>query len=358
MRTPILVLAVLSLLAGACAQQTSPQSTTSESTGGESEPTGGEDTGELERIDLLFSYRRSLSYVADLMAESQGFYADEGLDINVVPTEGSSFVTQQLVADNAKYGIAVADGVMIANSQGEDLKSIAQLTHGSITLMTLASSGIASIDDLSGEALGITDFGGGEVPLAEAVLADAGLSDDVELVPVGAGGASVVLALESGDVAGYMGYANDIAAVEASAGELQNILPEEFKNLPADGLVVSSDVLNNPQDLETASGIVRAWARGIAFAQENPDEALEAACDLVPEECLDAEVAQAFFELSLDSALALEGYAYGEYDFDKLETVRAYLSGTGSLGSNEFDIRDVFPPTLTDRIDDNLVATD
>ena len=50
---------------------------------------------------------------------------------------------------------------------------------------------------------------------------------------------------------------------------------------------VTDDVLNDPAKRDVAVRLGRAWYKGVVFAQENPEAALEIICKLVPEDCED-----------------------------------------------------------------------
>ena len=70
-----------------------------------------------------------------------------------------------------------------------ELIGIASLFSDVFTIAVTPESGVTSLEDLDGEALGVTDLGGGEMPLVRAALDSVGLSfdDDVELTVIGAG---------------------------------------------------------------------------------------------------------------------------------------------------------------------------
>ena len=89
--------------------------------------------------------------------------------------------------------------------------------HNVFTVVATTESGTKSIEDLRGKAIGVTDLGGGEIPLVNAVLADAGLEPgkDVELKVVGPGGATAFRALKDGEVAAFGGAINDLVPLES-----------------------------------------------------------------------------------------------------------------------------------------------
>jgi NitT/TauT family transport system substrate-binding protein len=177
---------------------------------------------------------------------------------------------------------------------------------------------------MQGKKLGVTNLGGGEIPLVKGVLHDAGFkeNEDVELVVIGEGGPSVASALNSGQIDAFAGAINDIAAIQAAGatGELVPILPDKFADLPSNEFAVPRAVLDNAQDRKIAINLMKGWRMGTEFAQQNPEEALQIACKRVPEDCENMDVAKAY----LDVAIAAEEppQEWGFHDFAKYEVVR------------------------------------
>ena len=310
---------------------------------------GGEDKaaadggGEVQKVDLLLSYQRSIAFIGEIIAQENGYFADENLEVEPVATEGGQFVVQQVIAGNQKFGLAGAQNVDVGISQGSALKAIWEHDRDIILIGTPADSGVDGIPDLEGKALGITDPGSGEVNLINGVLEEAGIRGKVDMPAVGPGGPAAFAALESGKIAAYSGYTNDLAAIEAEGLKMKNILPENFKGLPNNTLFMSEDTYNNADDLETAIKIARAWNRGTVFALNDPEAALKIACDkYVPEECKDMNVARAFMNATLNGIKPREGSPLGTFDYPSLEQQAGLLSEK-DLGPEPIDFETVFP---------------
>jgi NitT/TauT family transport system substrate-binding protein len=274
--------------------------------GGGGAASGG---GELKQVEYLLPYQDSISFLGLLVAKDQCF-ADEGLNVKTVPSNGSDYVVQQLIAGNVKFGQTGADNILIANATGRPVRGIAQVGgRGIFTIVVPQDSDVQSIADLKGKKLGVTDLGGGEIPLVKASIADAGLSegDDVELAVVGEGGPAALNALQKGEIAAYAGANNDIAGMIAAGLEPREIIADKFQTVPTTEVAVMEDTLQNPDDRETAIKIARCYRKGSEFAVENPDEALKIACEQVPEECEEEKVRDAFMDSVLDSYEVPEG---------------------------------------------------
>jgi NitT/TauT family transport system substrate-binding protein len=283
---------------------------------------GGADDGELTQVRIMLPYRDSIVFPGLMIAKDR-YFAEEGLEVETLPSDGSSFVIQQLIAGNVDFGIADAANTLIAASKGSELRAIMMTDRNVFTIVTPEGSGVDSIEDLEGKALGITEAGGGEAPLVEAALRDAGLEpgSDVELVPVGEGGPTSFRALRTGRVQAFAGAYNDLAALEVEGLEFTPIVPEKYTNLPAGHLLMSAETLEDEEKRETAIRIARAWYKGVVFADENPDAAYEIICERVPEDCESEEVARAILGQVLGLVRAESG-EWGQVDLDRWETVR------------------------------------
>ena len=114
-----------------------------------------------------FRFHDLRHYFASLLIAS-------GLDVKTVPSNGSDYVVQQLIAGNVKFGQTGADNILIANANGRPVRGLAQVGgRGIFTIVAPADSDVKTMEDLKGKKLGVTDLGGGEIPLVKASIAAA-----------------------------------------------------------------------------------------------------------------------------------------------------------------------------------------
>jgi NitT/TauT family transport system substrate-binding protein len=314
---------------------------------------GGDDEADeadgLERVELMLSYQRSLAFIGEIMAQEEGYFADEGLKVEPQASEGGTFVVQQLIANNIPFGLANTEATSVAASNGHELEAVSEHDRDIVLIGAPEGSGVSSIADLDGKALGVTDPGGGEIGLVNAVLDSEGLLGKVDTPAVGPGGPAVYKALRDGDIAAYAGFTNDLVGVEASGLEFTNILPDEFKGMPANSFVMSSQATD--EDRETFVKIIRAWNRGTIAALNDPERALEVGCEYVPEECADMDIARGYLDATLNGVQPREGMQVGEFDYDSLE-LQASVLAADSLGEEDIDFEKVFSNSAIDETND------
>lgn len=239
---------------------------------------------ELKTFRFMFPVESVNQYHPFYIADELGFFKEEGIAVVFADAGGSSAAIQQVIAGNAEAALPAPSAFLNAVGQGYDLKWISSYQYSNIfTLASSASSGIKTIADLKGKKVGVSDLSGGEVPLVRAVLTEAGLAEgDVQLVPVGDGSALTVESLRTGQVDAYSSSLFDIAAIQAQGIEMNMILPQEAKDFPANGIVVTAEAMK--ADPALYEGFLRAAAKGIAYAAANDAKAFEMAKKIRPEE--------------------------------------------------------------------------
>ncbi len=313
---------------------------------------GGEGSGELTKVEFLLPYQDSISFLGLLIAKD-GCFEEEGLDVKTVPSNGSDYVVQQLIAGNVKFGQTGADNILIANATGRPVRGIAQVGgRGIFTIVVPADSDIQTVEDLEGKKLGVTDLGGGEIPLVKASIADAGLEEgeNVELAVVGEGGPAALNALQNGEIAAFAGANNDVAGMIAAGLEPREIVADKFQTVPTTEVALMEETLQNEADRDIAIKIAKCYRQGSEFAVENPDEALEIACEQVPEECEDKKVRDAFMESVLESYEVPEGAEH----YTDHEPKESYDLVQTTLAADDIsepqDIEEVFPDDYREEI--------
>ncbi|MCE3266901.1 MAG: transporter substrate-binding protein [Solirubrobacterales bacterium] len=312
---------------------------------------GGGDSGSPESVEVTFPFQDSIVWAGYEIARDPGgiYETDYNLKPETVATEGGSFVVQQLIAGQIDYGITGTPETMIAAAQGHELVGIATIDSDIFTVVTTPDSGVSSIEDLEGQSLGVTDLGGGEIPLVNAVLDDAGLTPDenVELKVIGPGGPASAKAIQDGEVQAYAAAINDLAGIEATGVEFEPILDEKFQNLPNDQMVVRKELLEDEESLQTVLDVTKGMFEGTVFGQENPEEGLAIICELVPADCADMDVAQGFYDATLEGSIE-QAKSGGAPDYDKLTTVRDAIAAADNPAAADINLEEVFPDTYSE----------
>jgi ABC-type nitrate/sulfonate/bicarbonate transport system substrate-binding protein len=289
---------------------------------------------------LLLSSPEGPAWIGLPTARSVGFLEEEKLEVESQATDGSDFVTQQIIAGNAPYGMAAATAIMLAHQADPSIRAVFCMTSRNIFGITASeASGITDVSGFAGKVLGVSEVGGGEGPMVESALQDANLEagDDVELLAIGGSGPAARRAIDTGKVAGYASAYTDILGLQAAGAKLVDITPDKYAGMPGDCLHAKEETLNDPEQRDIVVRIARAWSKGNLYAASNPDAALEIGCEMFPEDCTDREFAKSYMDkrvellTPLGAELGQTDTPYGVPPADGWQTAADILTETGQL---------------------------
>jgi NitT/TauT family transport system substrate-binding protein len=199
------------------------------------------------------------------IAKDQGFYADAGLDVEIIHPSASVNAVSYLEDGKADIVTHFLITAINAKYKGVDLINIAQYSHGSaILFVTKKMRDINTLQDFQGKRVGVWKSGFEEIP--RSLLNDHGI--EVEWVPILS---TVNLFLIGGlDVMTVMWY-NEYYQLYLSGinmDEMNTFFMSDYGyDIPEDGLYVTSQTLENRRgDLKA---FVEATNRGWAYAAQN-----------------------------------------------------------------------------------------
>lgn len=169
--------------------------------GNEAAPEGSAAEGGTTAITVLHA---PINYEVLYIAQQEGFFEEEGLDVTITPGGTAQDNLGQLAGGSADLAIVSWDAAVTATAEGVPLKLISSNAEISTefdtsAIMVRADSGITDVADLEGKTIAFNSVGsGGNVPVLQA-LKDAGLDpDSVEQVALPF--ASMQAALEGSQV--------------------------------------------------------------------------------------------------------------------------------------------------------------
>lgn len=158
---------------------------------------------EKPKLTIAVGGKNLLYYLPLTIAETQGFFKAEGLDVTVADFAGGSRALQALVGGSADIVSGAFEHTLNMQLKGQRLRAFAlqgrapQIVLG-VNPKTLPN--FKSVADLKGKKLGVTAPGSSTHVLANFVLAKAGLKPgDVSIIGVGAGSGAVA-AMRAGQI--------------------------------------------------------------------------------------------------------------------------------------------------------------
>jgi ABC-type nitrate/sulfonate/bicarbonate transport system substrate-binding protein len=213
----------------------------------------------------------NLPFVGAYVAQEKGFFTDEGLDVTIEHSPGKGEHLQLLTA--GKVQVTTQDAAVLLKRRadpGLPLVSIALIgQRGQQAFVALADSGMETPKDWEGHLVG---YKGTPPPDLFALMAAAGADPDrVELVNVGFD----PRVLTEGQVDVYPVFKSNEPYLIESWGYDLTLWDAADYGVPTLGLtyVTSDEIL--AQNPEMLTRFVRAALKGIEYAAEHPDEAVE-----------------------------------------------------------------------------------
>jgi NitT/TauT family transport system substrate-binding protein len=238
--------------------------------------------------------------VADMaglyLADQEGYFAEEGLDVEIKPIAGGAAGVPAMVAGELQFSTTTWPSVILAHSQGIDLKMVQENSGnapGVNAMLTSAGSPYQDGSDLEGQTIAVNLLGGVTEIQVRDCLKSAGLEPgEYSLVEIPF--PDQAAAIEGGQVAAGL-----VAEPFVTIGKDQGarvvidtpVCNEGMKTFPVLGWATTAEYAErNPQ---ATAAFQRAVERGMAMAESDPQavaEVVQTFTTLTPE--LAARIAQ------------------------------------------------------------------
>lgn len=246
---------------------------------GQVSPVLGQD---LKRIRLAFC-SQLLCVVPYEATRAAGFFAEEGLDVELVYTRGGSAALQALNGGAVEYAATSFDAALNAFASGADIVRFA--TTGRLPLFALATSvegaeSITAVEDLAGRTLGVSALGNADHAFLMYLLKRAGVNlDSVDFATVGT---NLYDALRLGQLDAGMVQEPALSLLqERGARVLVNGMDIEDANEYLGGPYEFMGVAVRREEFEERreemKRLARALGKGLRYVQEaEPEELVDA----------------------------------------------------------------------------------
>jgi NitT/TauT family transport system substrate-binding protein len=261
--------------------------------GGNEESSGGTATsgGAKDKVTLQLKWVTQAQFAGYYAAQAQGYYDDEGLDVDI-KVGGPDIVPEQVVlGGQAEFGIDWLDNLLATRDQNGDIVNIAQVfARSGMTEVTWKDSGLDSIASLKGKKVGVW-LGGNEHKLF-AALNKNGIDPQSDVEVVAQPFDMNLFLNREVDAAAAMTY-NELAQVleqeNPDTGELYtlddlNVLKMSDQGTGAleDGVFVRGDWIQDEANQDIATRFLKASFKAWIFCRDNPDECLQIVLDNGP----------------------------------------------------------------------------
>jgi len=233
-----------------------------------------------QRVVIALGYVPSVQFAPFYVAQSKGFFADEGL----LPEFRNGFETDYLklvASGEIPFVVGSGEEVLLGRAQGLPVVYVARwYTRFPVGIFALASSGIRTPADLIGKKVGIPGpYGASYVGWKAFVYANHLDESKIKLENIGFTQAAAV---SDGRVDAAVDYVVNGPVQLRLAGKKVNVMEVSDQiDLPSNGLITNEQTIN--QHPELVRKVTRAMLRGIQYTLAHPDEAFAISLRAVPE---------------------------------------------------------------------------
>lgn len=252
----------------------------------ESEPAAGGDTvcESTTPVKLQLQWLPQGQFAGYFAAQDQGFFAEECLEVEIIPSGGDIVPQDALANGDVDYAIAWVPKVLGSIEAGAGVTEIAQIFQRSGTLQVAwADSGITGIKDFEGKKIGSWGFGN-EWEIF-AAMAEEGLDATTVQIITQDFNMNAFLQgdIDAAQAMTYNEYAQLLETPNPDTGELYT--PEDFTVISYEdtaGAMLQDAIWADTARLaddsayqDTTVAFLKAVIKGWVFAAENPEQAAE-----------------------------------------------------------------------------------
>lgn len=231
-----------------------------------------ENSNELNKIDVRLKWLHQAQFAGNYVAKEKGFYDESGLDVTLLKGGVDSPAIPDVLNSNSDYGIAGADDLIVAVSEGKDVKAIAVIYKLSpVCYFSLIENNIQNPHDFIGKTVGIKEGTGTSYSYITMLKNTEINRSQINEVKV----AYDLSQLYHKEVDVWPGFRINEPHVAEEAGYKVNLIyPEDWGvTMYADVLFTTNEKINNHK--EEVKSFVTSTLEGWQYAIENEEETID-----------------------------------------------------------------------------------
>ncbi|MBU1862237.1 MAG: ABC transporter substrate-binding protein [Candidatus Omnitrophica bacterium] len=293
----------------------------------------------LEKVTLRMNWFPYADYAAYIIGIKKGFYRDEGIEVEVIPTKGSGLTTKLIANREGEFAGASADAVLTARTKGMPLKVLATLHQTSpVSIFSLQSQNIKNPKDLEGKSIA-SDPSSMKHQQFVAFCQKQGIDiEKIRIIPIA--GSNFIHILEGkADSMLAFGYIGDALLRKKGHAVNEMKLNDYGVDMYSISLITHDDLISENPDLvkRFVSATVKSWD----YAASHVEEAVDAYVEAYPDLKKDNEMDQVRGVVELMQSQYTKQYGYGYQSKEKWEATQDLLYEQGLI-DKKIDINEVY----------------
>ena len=311
---------------------------------------GGSEPETPDRLVFMagFKPQANLPFVAVYVAQKKGFFAEQNLEVEIrhAPTGGSI----RFVAAGEVDVTTTDAAALLKRVSDPELPVLAFALfgqRGQQAFVALEESGMRTPADWRGKTFGYK--GSAPPPEYLAVLADAGLdSDSVNAVRVGFN----PRVLTDGEVDVLAVFkSNEPDTIRNALGHEVIVWDPEDYGVPAIGLTYVTRTALVDEDPDLLERFLKATLRGLRYAVDNPEEAVQIALEFAPNEDPDHQTYMLTTEIAGAESRLTDEHGLGWMTDDQWGALYDHLVRFEAL-PEPFDVKTAYTDRILDAVYD------
>ncbi|MBI3495848.1 MAG: ABC transporter substrate-binding protein [Proteobacteria bacterium] len=217
------------------------------------------------------------------IATKLGWFAKDGLKIELAPLPGSTDCVKLVATGDLPYSLPSVEPLAIIRPQGVKAKVFYTAYQGNIYGIAVPEeSPVKSFADLKGKNIGLISMASGGLIIARALAATNGMDPDKDVNLVVAGeGAQTAALLRSKQVDALSQFDTQYAMVENAGVKLRMLDTKDIDRYPSNGFIALEATLQKRRP--EAVALAQGYARGTVFAMANPEAAVRILYEVFPQ---------------------------------------------------------------------------
>jgi NitT/TauT family transport system substrate-binding protein len=215
---------------------------------------------------------RSMSSFPHMVARSEGFYRNEGVDVEIIVVSSGTPAIQAVIAGDLDFA-TTGNVATIAAIRGMPVRNVMVSTTATDQVLVVKPE-IRRVEDLRGKTLGVAGMRTVSDISTRLLLRKHGLAPetDVKIVPLG-GSSLRLAALKGGQIDGTLLSApHNKSAVKLGFVELAHM--KDVRKVPSGGLATSIRKIQN--DTDSIIRAIRATLKAVRFIKNDKEATLRA----------------------------------------------------------------------------------
>ena len=299
-------------------------------------------------VNVINPLPRSTVFYPLVVGEALGYFAEEGVEVNLLPSDTS--IPYVAFVQNGQADLAMLDQNETLNAviAGANINTVYEVMQNAPEgIAVLAGGDYKSIDDLVGTTVGLVSDR--DRAFLQAAMSIAGHSiDDVQTVVLGESGPTLAAAIRDGSVSAISGSVFDWAGLQAAGIDLDLVTPDELLASPANTFAM--DAAKIEEKREAMEGFMRAWSKAIHVSTLRPDVVEKMLRDAVPEEWEDEAAGMSLLEGVLPMNISVTE-RIGDVQTDVWTNIQPRLLSSGAI-EKEVDVSTFLNDTYIDAAND------